>query len=149
MNCKGLHCGGCGSSSGSSGGGGAALAALILIVACAALARPVARAAAAVLHVAAEVLEIACIVLASAAGAGLLACAAVAVVRVRRRMLTRPRRVRAYVIDAGRPDGLTAARNEVPALTCGNVSAFSRDHMTPHVVTRQHTRPRCREGGPR
>jgi hypothetical protein len=68
MSCKGLHCPGCGDG----GGGILALVVLVLVIA-AAIARPVAHAADAVLRVLVEALEITGIVLASVAGLGVLA----------------------------------------------------------------------------
>jgi hypothetical protein len=131
----------------SSGGGSGGRAALVLlaVLLVSALAKPVATAADSVARVVAEVVTIAVIAVASAAGLAALAGLVLVAVRVRRRILARPRAVpyRVTVLD-GRQAAEVAEpdRRALPAARDG-VSAYPRVHADPHVVTSRAARPRC------
>jgi hypothetical protein len=111
MRCNGLHCPGCGH------GGGSWLAALIvaIVIIVAIIGRPVAQAADDVIHVAAEVLKIAAIVLASAAGAAVLGGLAILGTRVRHHLLAKPHEGAIIHLPAGQPTVNTPTARELPA----------------------------------
>jgi hypothetical protein len=127
------------------GGGGGKSALVVLAVLLAAVAKPVIAAADSVARVVAEVVTITLITLASLAGLAALAGLTFAAVRVRRRILARPREVpyRVTVLDGRQaadlpepsPRALPAARDDV--------SAYPREHADPHVVTSRPARARC------
>jgi hypothetical protein len=127
---------------------------VLLVLISAAVGRTVVRAADSALRVVIEAAEITGLVLVSAAGLAALAGMAVVIVRVRRRMLARPRPYRVTVLpssveavpEAGSPE---LPARVVPALPRADVPAHSRIHVDPHVVTLRPGRPRrsCRRGG--
>ncbi len=129
MRCHGLHCPGCGH-----GGGGwlAALVVAILVIG-AIIAQPVAHAADDAIHVAAEVLKITAIVLASAAGAAVLGALAILGARVRHHLPARPREAAVIHLPAGQP-AVNAAARELPA-SPGRELPAPQVHLHFHGVT--------------
>jgi hypothetical protein len=131
MRCHGLHCPGCGH------GGGSWLAALVvatLVIIGAIIARPVAHAADDAIHVAAEVLKITAIVLASAAGMAVLGALAILGTRIRHHLPARPREGAVIQLPPGQPAvNAPAARELRPSL--GRVLAAPQVHLHFHGVT--------------
>jgi hypothetical protein len=111
MRCQGLHCRGCGH-----GGGGwfAALVVAIVIIG-GILARPVAHAADDAIHVAADVLKITAIVLASVAGVAVLGGLAIIGAWVHHHLLPRPREAAIIQLPAGQPAVSAPALRDLPA----------------------------------
>jgi hypothetical protein len=86
-----------------------------LVIIGAVIARPVAHAADDAIHIAAEVLKITAIVLASAAGAAGLGGLAILGARVRRHLLASPSEAATIQLPAHRPEATTTAVRELRA----------------------------------
>jgi hypothetical protein len=127
---------------------------LVVVGLIAAAARPVEHAASSALRVVVEALEITGLVIVSAIGLAALAGLAVLGVRVRRRMLARPRPYRVTVLPGRAEPVAEPARAEVPvrvvpALPRADASAYPQVYAQPHVVTSLDERRRRahRDGG--
>jgi hypothetical protein len=131
----------------SPGGGSGARAALVLaaVMLFAAVAGPVTAAAGSVARVVAEVVTIALITIASLAGLAVLVGLTFAAVRVRRRVLARPRAVpyRVTVLDGRQAAEVAGPVARALPAARDDVSAYPRVHADPHVVTSRAARPRC------